>query len=181
MSSRNEHAINPVEESVPMVSGELAVGEDLEFQRKWWRFERIVWLIFLGILICDVLGLFGRGWLANKRLTTSDGILTLQYERIERASTPSLMTLDFGPRALHNGKIELYVSDSLIKNLGTQRIAPEPAVSTLGDGGITYIVPATRAPALMQIEMEPSHPGLHHFRIQAEGSDPIDASIFVVP
>ncbi len=52
----------PVEDSVPKVSEAVAVGENLDFQRSWWRFERVVWSVFLVILICDVLGLFGRGW-----------------------------------------------------------------------------------------------------------------------
>src|SRR3954452_1306326 len=107
--------ITPVRDSVPKVAGDVAVGEDLSFQRKWWRFERGLWLFFLLILICDVLGLFGRGWLANARLSTPDRALTLSYERIERASTPSIMTLYFEPSAVHDGRLQLFVSESVIR------------------------------------------------------------------
>src|SRR5436309_3501365 len=120
---------NPVEDSVPKVEGDVAVGEDLEFQRKWWKFEKIIWPILMVIVLVDPLGGFGRGWLAKAQRSTPDGALTLDYERIARASTPSVMTFKFGQNAIHNGRIILFVSESVVKPLGAQRIAPQPAIS----------------------------------------------------
>jgi hypothetical protein len=182
---------SPIEDSVPKVSGDqasgsetdnqLAVGEDLEFQRRWWRFETVVWSFFLVLLIADVLGLFGRGWLAKARRSTPDQALNLDYERIERASTPSIMTLTFGPEAIRDNHIQLFISDSLVKPLGAQRISPQPEVSAVGNGGITYTFAATQAPAIVQIALEPSFPGSHPFRIALPNEPAINATIFVVP
>ncbi len=172
---------NPVEDSVPKVSEDIAVGENLDFQHKWWRFERVVWAVFLVILVCDVLGLFGRGWLAQASRATSDGALKLKYERIARASTPSVMTLEFGDGAIQNGHIQVFVSDSIVKPLGAQRISPQPERSSLGEDGITYTFPATQGPATVQIALEPSFPGLHSFKMRLPGEDPIEAKILVVP
>ncbi len=170
-----------IEDSVPKVDSKVAVGENLDFQRKWWKFERAIWLFFLVILIADVLGLFGRGWLSKAHQSDSAQTLSLDYERIARASTPSIMTFHFGPNAIHSGHIQLYVSDTIVKPLGAQRISPQPAVSALGNGGITYTFDATQLPATAQIALEPSFPGLHHFTVQVIGGQPIAASIFVVP
>lgn len=170
-----------VEDSVPKVDREVAVGEDLQFQQKWWQFERIVWPILLLIVIVDLLGGFGRGWLAHAHSSTPDHALTLDYERIERASTPSIMTLHFGPSAIHGGQIAVYVSDSIVKPLGAQRISPQPAVSAIGDGGVTYVFPSHGLPASAQIELQPSFPGVHRFRIQVEGSTPINSTVAVLP
>lgn len=172
---------NRVEDSVPKVDGDVAVGENLEFQRRWWRFERAIWLVFLLILICDLAGLFGRGWLAKTKRSTSDHALTLDYERIERASTPSIMTLTFSSAAIHEGSIRVFVSESVVKPLGAQRISPQPQVSALTEGGITYTFPAGSGPAIAEIALQPSFPGPHKIRIQVAGSDPIDATVFVVP
>jgi hypothetical protein len=171
----------PVEDSVPKVDKAIAVGENLEFQRKWWRFERVVWSFFLVVLICDVCGLFGRGWLAKASRVTKDRALALKYERIERASTPSIMTLEFANNAIENGQIRLFVSDSIVKPLGAQRISPQPEQSSIGENGITYTFPATKAPASVQIALEPSFPGLHSFKMQLPGRDAIEAEILVVP
>lgn len=170
-----------VEDTVPKVGGEVAVGEDLAFQRRWWRFEQILWIGFLLILACDLLGLFGRGWLAKAERSTSDHALTLDYERIERASTPSIMTMTFSPAAIHGGAVRLFVSESIVKPLGAQRISPQPVVSVLGEGGITYTFAATSAPAIAEIQLQPSFPGLHKIRVQVPGNEPIDANVFVVP
>jgi hypothetical protein len=174
-------ATHPIEDSVPKVANDLAVGEDLDFQRRWWRFENVIWTFFLLLLIADVLGLFGRGWLAKATASTPDHALTLDYERIERASTPSIMTLHFGPAAIHDGHITLFISDSIVKPLGAQRISPQPAVSAVGNGGVTYTFAATQAPAVIQIALEPSFPGLHPFTIALPNESPIHANVFVVP
>ena len=172
---------SPIEDSVPKIDNKLAVGENLEFQRKWWKFERAIWTIFLLILIADLLGAFGRGWLSKGQLSDSAQTLTVDYERVARASTPSIMTLHFGRRAIHDGHIQLYVSDSIVKPLGAQRISPQPAVSALGNNGITYTFDATELPASAQIALEPSFPGRHTFQLQVVGGTAIESSIVVVP
>lgn len=170
-----------VADSVPKVKNEVAVGEDLEFQRKWWRFERIIWPILLAIVVIDMLGGFGRGWLAKAQKSTPDKAMTLQYERIARASTPSVMTFKFTEKAIHDSRIVLYVSDSVVKPLGAIRIAPQPAMSNVGDGGITYVFPASKGPSMVQIQLEPSFPGPHPFTVRIDGEPPIEASVFVMP
>ncbi len=172
--------VSSVGDSVPKV-GNVAVGEDLDFQRAWWKFERAIWIFFLLILIADLLGLFGRGWLAKAQRTDGGHTVTLDYERIARASTPSIMTFHFQPAAVRNGRIQLYVSEDLIRPLGAQRISPEPKDSAMGDDGVTYTFPVTETPATAEIQLEPSFPGAHHFRVQVIGGQPIDANVFVVP
>ena len=171
----------PIEDSVPKVDNAIAVGEDLDFQRKWWKFETWSWRFFCVILLADLLGLFGRGFLAKAERNTADGTLAVKYERIERASTPSIMTIHFGPSSIRNGEIHLYVSNSLLKGLGTQRVAPQPATSVIGKDGVTYMFPATTLPATVDLALEPSFPGLHHFSIQVPGGESVRASIFVLP
>jgi hypothetical protein len=175
-----EAFLSPVEDTVPK-TGDVAVGEDLEFQRAWWRFERGIWIFFLLLLIADLLGLFGRGWLAKAKAVDQSQTLSLDYERIERANTPSIMTLHFGRAAIQNGKVKVFVSEEIIKPLGAQRISPQPESSTIGDGGITYTFAATQPPATAEIALSPSFPGAHHFRIQVAGGQPIDGDVVVVP
>jgi len=95
-----QSATAPVDDQVPKVSEEIAVGENLEFQRRWWRFERAVWATFLILIICDLTGLFGHGWLSKTRASVPDGSLSVEYERTERVNTPSSMTPLFGPSAI---------------------------------------------------------------------------------
>lgn len=171
----------PVTDTVPKVAGELAVGEDLDFQRRWWVFERLIWGVFVMVIVCDLLGLFGNGWLSKAVASVPDGSLRVEYEWVARASTPSTMTLHFGPGALRDGRVQVYVSDAIVQGLGAQRVAPQPASSIIGDEGIRYTFPVSASPAQVQIQLEPTAPGPHHFRVQIPGKPPIDAAVFVLP
>ena len=166
---------------IPRVEDAISVGEDLNFQRRWWRFEKAAWLLLLIVLIADALGLFGRGWLARTERHTADGTLSVRYERIERAGTPSEMTIQFGPSAIHDQQVRLFSGQTIVKQLGAQRIIPQPARSEIGPDGITYTFPATGSSATASISLQPSFPGIHHMELRVPGSEPIRASILVLP
>ena len=170
-----------IQDSVPKVDNTVAVGEDLDFQRSWWRFEHAIWIFFVLVLLADVLGVFGRGYLSKAELHASDQSLFVKYERTERASTPSIMTIQFGPSAVHDNKVQLFVSESLIRQLGNQRISPQPAGSVLSQHGITYTFPIASAPAIVEFAMQPSFPGIHAFTLQVPGQSAVQARIVVVP
>ena len=170
-----------VTQSAPRVNNEIEVGEDLEFQRKWWRFENFAWILFTLIIVLDVAGLFGRGPIARAERRTADGTIDLKYERIERTDSPSILTIDFGPSAIHDGKIKLYVSESLVRGLGTQRVVPAPLETMIGDGGLTYTFSASKPPATVDLALQPSGPGIYHFTIGVVNDEPVQAKVFVVP
>lgn len=171
----------PVDDSVAKVNGDVAIGDNLEFQRKWWKFERVVWAVFLLILIADVSGLLGRGPLAKAERGTPNGTLQVKYERVQRIGTPSIITILPEQAALRDGSLHLYVSDSLLRDLGAQRIIPQPVSSTLGNGGVSYVFAATQLPMTLQIALQPTFVGSHVFRLGTTGQDSIDAKVLVLP
>jgi hypothetical protein len=171
----------PVENSVARVNDEVAVGENLDFQRKWWRFENAAWAIFTLIIFLDLSGLFGRGPLAKAERRTRDGTIEVKYERIERTGSPSIMTIGFGQSAIHNGKIQLYVSNSLVKPLGTQRVIPAPQDTIIGDDGLTYTFTASRPPASVDLALQPAEPGVFDFTVGAVGAEQVHGKVGVVP
>jgi hypothetical protein len=171
----------PVKDSVAKVNDEIQVGENLDFQRKWWRFENVVWIFFSLIIVLDLAGLFGRGPIARAERHSPDGTINIKYERIERTDSPSILSIEFGPSAIQDGKINLYVSESLVKGLGTERVVPNPLVTAIGNGGLTYTFAASQVPASVDLALEPSGPGLYDFTIGVVGATPIHAQVFVVP
>jgi hypothetical protein len=168
-------------DQIPRVENAVSVGEDLDFQRRWWRFEKAAWFVLVLVLIADALGAFGRGWIARGERHTTDGTLRLQYERIERAGTPSNMLIMFGPSAVHDQKVRLFSSDAIVNELGAQRIIPQPTISEIGPGGITYTFRTSGSPAAVSIALQPSYPGIHRFEIEVPGGEPIRATIVVLP
>src|SRR4051812_27064190 len=147
--------LTPVDDSIEKVNDEIAVGSDLEFQHRWWRFERVIWTLFGLLILLDLLGFFGRGPFAKTHRRTSDGTMDVQYERIERSATPSILIIQFGPSAIREGKVRLWASETMVKALGAQRVIPEPSASAIGDGGISYTFSAGTAPASVQFALQP--------------------------
>ncbi len=177
----SEHSSERVVDRIPRVEDAVSVGEDLDFQHRWWRFEKAAWLLLAVVLVADALGAFGRGWLAQAELTAADGSMRVRYERVERAGTPSELTIEFGPSAVRDQKVQIFASQAIVKELGAQRIIPQPIASEIGPGGITYTFSATSAPAIASIAMQPSFPGIHHLELRVLGSDPVRATIVVFP
>ena len=171
----------PVRDSVARVNDELAVGSDLQFQRRWWKFERGVWIFFTLLIVLDVLGVFGRGPLAKSRLRAGDGSAEVTYERVERHGTPSVLTVHFSPDVIQDGKVRLWVSDDLVKDLGNQRISPQPEASTLERGGILYTFPAGPPPLAAQFSLQPTSIGRSSISFQVPGRRRLSAGIFVMP
>ena len=171
---------NPVTgDEVPKINDEVAVGEDLEFQRRWWMFERIAWSVIAVLLLLDLAGAFGRGPLAVAHLRNAQ--MVVKYERIERADSPSILRVDFDPSVIHDGHVRLFVSESIVNELGAQRVIPAPSASFIGNGGITYVFDATSAPATVQFALEPAHPGVKRFTLQVPDGDPLSARVTVMP
>lgn len=171
----------PVEDSVPKVDQEVAVGEDLEFQRRWWKFEKVVWSLFALILLLDIAGVFGRGPAAHAERKTADGTLDVKYERIERTGTPAVMSVRFGEGAIRNGKVELYVSESMVKELGNQRVVPAPLSTAVGEGGLTYTFPATELPATVEFALQPAAPGVYRLAMGVPGAERMEMRAVVMP
>lgn len=166
---------------VTKVNDEVSVGEDLKFQEKWWRFERAVWTFFALLIVLDLAGVFGRGPVAHHQLHAPDGSTDIKYDRIAREGTPGILDIKFGPSVIQDNKIKLFISDSLVQELGTQRVIPAPASTAVGGGGLTYTFPATSLPASVQFALQPSKPGVFHFVIQVIGAQPVNGTVLVLP
>ena len=168
-------------DDVTKVNDEVSVGEDLQFQQKWWRFERFIWSFFAFIILLDLAGAFGRGPLAHHEIKATDGTTDIKYERIAREDTPGILDIKFGPSAIQQGTIKLFISDSLVQELGTQRVIPAPESTAIGGGGLTYTFPSTSLPASVQFALQPSKMGVFHFVIQVVGAQPVNGTVVVLP
>ncbi len=168
-------------DDVTRINDEVAVGEDLQFQQKWWRFERVAWSFFAFLILLDLAGLFGRGPLAHHQLHAQDGSADIKYDRIARAESPSILDVNFGQSAIHDGKIKLFVSQSVVQELGNQRVIPSPESTAVGGGGLTYTFAANTLPASIQFALQPSQPGIFHFVIQVIDAQPVKGTVVVMP
>jgi len=96
--------------------------------------------------------------------------------------TPSILSLQFRPDAVQNGTVQLFVSNTVVKELGTQRVSPQPERSVLGNNGVTYTFPVQgRGPATVDLQLQSSFPGIHAFTLQVPGKQAVGGNIVVLP
>ncbi len=169
----------PVEDSVPKINAEVAVGEDLAFQRKWWKFEGVMWWVISFLLLLNFAGVLGRGPAAHA--TLSNEAMLVKYERVERTGTPSILEVQFQPSTFGKGQVRLHVSQSVVDELGAQRVIPSPSDTSVGRGGLTYTFSADEAPGAVQFALQPSKRGIFHFTLQIPGTPPLSARVVVMP
>jgi hypothetical protein len=91
------------------------------------------------------------------------------------------MSISFGPSAIRNGQIHLFVSEGVVRELGARRVIPEPASSSVGNGGVTYIFPATTPTATVEFELSPARPGIPIFSAGISGAEMVKAKVVVLP
>ena len=172
----------PVEQDTESkVNDELAVGSNLDFQRKWWRFEGILWLIIAVIVFAALLGAFGRGVLATAKREAPDGSIKVEYDRIARYSTPSVLTVEFGRGVVRENQVQLWLDSGVVKDMGMQRVVPQPVSSLLTEGGVLLTFSAGSLPARVQIMLEPTKPGLQKLAMRAPESEEVRLDVAVMP
>ncbi|MFL6447150.1 MAG: hypothetical protein ACJ746_05615 [Bryobacteraceae bacterium] len=171
----------PIEDSVAKVNDELAVGSDLEFQRRWESGERIIWIFLIIFLLLSLAGLFGRGPLAHAKIAAADGSMQVEYERFQRFGTPSVLTVTIDAQAIHNEHAQLWVSESLVRPLGNQRVIPQPDKSQIGNGGVLYTFPASKSPGFVEFQTQPSKVGASELKLRVPGHSELNLKIFVMP
>jgi hypothetical protein len=182
VAGNNTRFMDPVNgDEVPKIDDAIAVGEDLAFQEHWWTFEKIVWSFFLVILLADVLGVFGAGWLARAQIVDAGLGMHVRYDRVARTGTPNTLAIQFGDDAAVGGKVRLIVSDSVVKSLGAQRVIPQPETSAVRAGAMVYTFPASGTPGEVDFELQPATPGVYNFTLQVPGHPSVSRRVMVLP
>ncbi len=168
-----------VKDSIVKINDEVAVGEDLDFQERWWKFERIVWGFFTVVLLCTFAGLLGRGPMAVGHMQNE--YMRVQYEHIARSGTPNMMEIKFTQAAIHDGRVQLYVSDSVPKELGSTRVTPSPLETSMGSDGLTYTFAASVVPAAVKFSLQPDGPGIVPLTVGIAGQPALHTKVIVLP
>ncbi|MCK6497869.1 MAG: hypothetical protein L6Q38_00145 [Nitrospira sp.] len=78
----------------------MGIDQDLPFQYRAWRYQRMAWAALALTLAGALLGLFGQGPLADASVRSADGQVTLDYERFTRYDRTTWLIVSL-PRSDH--------------------------------------------------------------------------------
>lgn len=163
----------------PSLPPDLETGEDLRFQKREWKVQRVFWSLMYGVIIAVMLGVTGKGMLSHSRLGTADGPLQLDYERFLRYRSND--DLRIAVRS-HRDITRLTFNSDYFNHIGVQRILPEPKAMLMTDKTVTLVfdnIPSE--PTIVTITVSPDSIGRHHGWAAVDGGARHSFTQFVYP
>jgi hypothetical protein len=158
----------------------LQLQEDMRFQRRSWRVQRVGWGVMVLFLAAGLAGVFGGGPLSDARAGTSRA-LSVRYERLVRRGIPSELVVTFTPRHVVS---RLSIETRYLEQAGIEQIWPRPsAVEALGDRTVfSFLTPeAGGPPAVVVFTLESGSMGSLSARLEMENLPPVRVRHFVYP
>jgi hypothetical protein len=165
------------------VDGELDVGEDIDFERRWWRIQRTGQVVQTLVLVAGLAGLFGRGPLSNADAPSDRQGLRVHYERVARFRTPTILDVTIEKSALADSTAHIWISQRYLDALPVSRTMPQPREVILAANGQVYAFPVTPGAdsARLRFYLEPGSLGSQRAAMGAAGARPVAFSQIVLP
>jgi hypothetical protein len=158
-------------------------GEDLGFQVRSWRVQRIGWLVAIAVVGAALLGGFGHGPLAQATLTSPDGRLAFDYQRLARHGDPTSFAVRVAGLASDATTTLLWLDSAYLDGLQVEAIVPEPARVIQADGRTGFEFELGSAGSGLAVSFHVQHEAvfLRQGSIQLDGGPPLSFSQFVYP
>jgi hypothetical protein len=162
--------------------GDLEVHQNLPYQQRMWKLQRVGWGLMGLVVWLAFLGLFGKGWLSSSSITNSEGNLRVDYERFLRHQAKSEITVHVRP-----GKgqqvIHLGLNKDYLQSIEVMNIVPQPEKTELRQDGLTFIFPVQSLDQFEKIHffILPKNAGTAQAQLRLENQDPLVFSQFVYP
>lgn len=116
---------------------DLQIEEDLSFEQREWKAERIGWAIMAAIILAAVLGAFGgAGVFLYQRLTFTQAV-EMEYPLFGRYLTPLTLTFRAPEQNKHSLRT-ISFSESYAHAMQAERIIPAPSRIEARNGLLVY-------------------------------------------
>ncbi|MCC6272934.1 MAG: hypothetical protein IT572_05665 [Deltaproteobacteria bacterium] len=144
--------------------GDLEINEDISFQRKMWRAERVTRGFILTILAGGLLGAFGGGGaLSVTELRSSEGGLRAEILRFGRVQQEQSLVLRFPPSP--SGETRLGIESAFFEAYSLERIFPPPLRTETREGRVDFLFPAAPESWRAHLALKPKRAGMAQGRI----------------
>lgn len=118
--------------------GDLEIQEDIAFQQRSWRYQRIGQLAVILLVLAGAIGLFGGGVIGVRQQSDASGRLLIEHPRFMRADAAYEIRLEVSPRLVEHRELNLWIDRTILKNLQIETISPAPESVQLQAGRYLY-------------------------------------------
>ncbi len=163
--------------------GDLEVGQDLDFERRSRRVQKIGWSIFGLIIVAALMGIFGGGGSLNVTTVAQGSPLQVEYERFARHNGPTEMLIRLEPDAVQGEEARVWIDREYLNAIEIEKVEPEPKSVEAGRDQLTYVFKLERPdiPTTLLFHITPQDLGLHKIRVGIDGGEELRFSQFTYP
>jgi hypothetical protein len=142
--------------------GGLQIEQDLAFERRSWRIQRILWVVVGLVLLSALAGLTGRGPLSRVQAGSRGLGLEIRYQRYERLHAPAAVELVMRPADASDPVVSLWIERRYLEAFEIEQVVPEPLQSMMGRDHVRYDFIALRPgePLAVRFSLAPRRAGL---------------------
>ena len=153
------------------------VRENMPLQIVGWRVERIGWYLLLGLMVLALSGVFARGPLAMKTVTS--GGLQVTYPRFARYGAPVTLRV----RMLSDSArpaLSVTLANEWVEGFAFESIQPAPQASRYGSGALQWRFLAVSGPGQVVFRLKADALGRVKGWLSA-GDQRVELTTFVYP
>jgi hypothetical protein len=167
--------------NIPRV-GDLEIGQDLQFQRWEWIFQRVGWVVLVAIILAALAGLLGHGPLSRTQTADPDNKLTIEYNRFLQYHDPSTLTIRVNEGA-SGPELRLSFGRDYVEQLDIQAVVPPPVRVEAGADRAVYVFRVAEAgrPLMVTAHFEANRMGPLRGEIGIDEQEPARFRQFVYP
>ena len=160
----------------------IELADDMEFQRKNWRVQRIGWAAMLLLAIAALLGLFGNGPLSSARAGDAASGFAISYERFARKGAPHSIDIEAGSGFVLSDSVRIWIAREWLDANQLVRVTPVPARSDVLPDRIVYTFSAPGSgPIAVRVELEAQWLGSRHGSAGIVGGPTVHFRQFAYP
>ncbi|WP_431034757.1 hypothetical protein [Pseudomonas yamanorum] len=156
------------------------IREDMAYQVKVWRFERVGWYVLVIVVVLGLMGLFSRGVISSRDVRSDDGKIRLEYEMFHRNGSTNSMKVSVN--AAPNTAVELELAGQLLEGFSIETLQPEPLRSGSFSQGIKlWLQTDIDGQATLYITLRGDGLGFYRSQISLPGTDGVELVQFIFP
>jgi hypothetical protein len=155
------------------------IDEDLVFQHRNWRVQRIGWAVLGLLVVAGLAGLLGPGPLSNVNARAGDR-LQVDYERFVRHGAQSEIRVTV--RRPPPGHVRIAISRDHLDQLNLERVRPSPTeVRSSGEDTVYVFGHAGSESMQATFVIQPEELGSHVARVATEDGSSVTIRQFTYP
>jgi hypothetical protein len=156
------------------------IPEDMDFQYRNWRAERIGWTVMTVAVVAGLLGVFARGIVSDGRIASNGATFTVEYERFAHKTARTYFTVRI--RGSSTPEVRLRLNRAFVETYDIEVLQPQPLRATASAAGVELVMARSgENDVAVDIAARPRRFGRASLAVEVEGQGSASFTQFIYP